>query len=308
MQLPGRLRSRALIVVLSLVLLTAGIAFVWFSRSTSATPANFATYFPERDATVLYIDVSAVRASGILDKLVGSTVGEAADYRTFIQQSGFDYKRDLNKVMLNSAGGIHYFVLQGRFDWERLSEYATSQGGTCRDGYCFMKGSTPDRVISWRRLRRDMMALASARDESGARAIDRRAASPVPFDIPDSPVWLHLPASALQGSSQLPPGTRMFVKALEPAERTLLTLGPSQDRFQLGMNVLCRNPEEAAVLKAQLDGITKLLTSLINREKKAPNPGDLSGVLTSGTFERIDRRVHGKWTIERSFLNSLGGS
>ena len=60
-----------------------------------------ASYMPQRDAAVLYVDIAALRSTGILEKLVGSTVGEEAEYKAFVQQSGFDYKRDLDRVMVN---------------------------------------------------------------------------------------------------------------------------------------------------------------------------------------------------------------
>lgn len=306
--LHSRLRRWPVVAGVVVLLFLTGAAILYLSQSTSATPANFVTYFPGREAMVLYLDVNAMRASGLLEKLVGSTVGEDPEYKNFIQQSGFDYKRDLNHVMLNSAGGVHYFVLQGHFDWGKLRSYASSQGGTCKDDYCYMKGSTPDRVISWRKLRRDMMALASARDEAGARAVDRRSPEAARFDVPSAPLWIHLPAQVLRSASQLPPGTRMFAKALEPAERAVFALGPAEKDFQLAVDVVCSNQEDAATLKAQFESITKLLVSLIAREKKTPNPDDLSGILASGNFDRVDKHVRGRWAIRRKYLDSLGGT
>jgi hypothetical protein len=48
-----------------------------------------------------------------------------------------------------------------------------------------------------------------------------------------------------------------------------------------------------------------LLSKFIVREKQKPNPADLSGVLTSGVFERDLRHVNGKWRLEKAFLDSL---
>ena len=102
-----------------------------------------AAYMPEREAAVLYIDVAAVRSSGILDKLVGSTVAEEPEYKTFVQQTGFDYKRDLDRLMANSAsadgGTTHYFLLEGRFDWDKLKSYAKGQGGSCDGDFAARK-------------------------------------------------------------------------------------------------------------------------------------------------------------------------
>lgn len=293
--------------LIAVALAVVGIA-LFVQRSSKLDPVAMSSYFPAREAIVLYLDVAGMRASGVLDKLVGSTVAEEPEYRAFVQGTGFDYKRDLDAVMLNSASGIHYFVLQGRFDWNKLRDYARAQGGSCDGDYCSLKGSTPERVISYRKLGQNAMALASARDNDGARAIDRRTPEKMPFEIPNTPVWAHVPADAIRSLPQYPSGTRLFAKAIESAERAVFTLGPVQDRFELAINVSCRNQEDAAILKAQLEGITNLLQKLITREKQSPNASDLSGVLTSGAFERNGTTVRGRWPITKEFIESLGRS
>jgi hypothetical protein len=99
----------------------------------------------------------------------------------------------------------------------------------------------------------------------------------------------------------------LFLRALESAKRVMFSLGPEGDKFELAMDVVCGTPEEAAVLRTQLEGVTKLLLSLIAREKQTPSTRDLSGVLTSGSFQRETQHVIGRWPIDRAFLDSLGG-
>ena len=53
---------------------------------------------------------------------------------------------------------------------------------------------------------------------------------------------------------------------------------------------------------------TVLLKQLIARERQAPNPRDLSGVLAGGTFRADGSRVLGYWPIERGFLEELLGA
>ena len=85
----------------------------------------------------------------------------------------------------------------------------------------------------------------------------------------------------------------------------MFTLGPNGDKFELALDVTCTTPEEAVVLKNQLEGITQLLQKLIAREKQTPNRNDLSGILTSGAFERQSEHVIGRWPIEKAFVESL---
>jgi hypothetical protein len=112
----------------------------------------------------------------------------------------------------------------------------------------------------------------------------------------------------LRAQHEAPPGTKLFLKALEAAERLMLTIGPGGEAFEVAMDVTCRTEEQAAILKAQLEGITTFLQKLIQRERQQPNPGDLSGILTSGTFHRDSRRVIGRWPIRKAFLESIAGS
>jgi hypothetical protein len=267
-----------------------------------------ASYMPQREAAVLFIDVAALRSTGILEKLVGSTVAEEPEYKAFVQQSGFDYKRDLDRVIVNSAEGTHYLLAEGRFEWNKLKKYAESQGGSCDGDFCTVKGSTPGRVVSFYPVSKHYLAISSSQNPNAAREINSRSPVKLSYDIPDRPLWLHVPSSVLRRQTDLPAGTRLFTRALEPAQRVMFSLGPQAEKFELKMDVTCRTPEDAVVLKNQLEGITKLLQSLIAREKQSPTTRDLSSVLTSGAFERIAEHVIGRWPIDKAFVDSLGSS
>jgi hypothetical protein len=88
-----------------------------------------------------------------------------------------------------------------------------------------------------------------------------------------------------------------------------LAFAPDGNRLAARLNVLCRNEVEAADVALQLQRVTDLLRDYISRENQKPNPADLSGVLTSGSFRPDGRRVYGYWPIDRSFLqNVLAGA
>jgi hypothetical protein len=304
------LRRRGWILVLGLIAISiAGVVVATrFISSPTLDGAGMASYMPQREAAVLFIDVAALRSTGILEKLVGSTVAEEPEYKAFVQQSGFDYKRDLDRVIVNSAEGTHYLLAEGRFEWNKLKKYAESQGGSCDGDFCTVKGSTPGRVVSFYPVSKHYLAISSSQNPNAAREINSRSLVKLSYDIPDRPLWLHVPSSVLRRQTDLPAGTRLFTRALEPAQRVMFSLGPQAEKFELKMDVTCRTPEDAVVLKNQLEGITKLLQSLIAREKQSPTTRDLSSVLTSGAFERIAEHVIGRWPIDKAFIDSLGSS
>jgi hypothetical protein len=303
-----RYRGWILIAGLVAIAVIGTVIALRFGGTPKLDSGGMASYMPERDAAVLYIDVASLRSSGILEKLVGSTVGEEAEYRTFVEQSGFDYKRDLDRVMTNSADGTHYFLLDGRFDWTKLKDYAKGQGGSCEGDFCFVRGTTPGRIVSFYPISGNLMALASSSHDKAAREINRRTPVKPTYVVPAQPLWLHIPASTLHRQSTLPAGTKLFTRALESAERVMFSLGLQADKFELTMDVTCRTTESAAVMKSQLEGITQLLQSLIAREKQKPSASDLSGVLSSGSFQRQSEHVIGRWSITKAFVESLGGS
>jgi hypothetical protein len=77
--------------------------------------------------------------------------------------------------------------------------------------------------------------------------------------------------------------------------------------MQVHMNVTCTTPEAASTMALQLENVTDLLRKMIEREHQAPNPRDLTGMLTSGTFQTQGRTVLGHWPVERAFIDTLAG-
>lgn len=289
----------------ALALLGAG-GFFWYRSRSLSTPALLKR-LPAADAMLLYVDFGGLRRAGVLQLLDGSKMGEDPEYKSFVQNTSFNYTRDLDTALAAFAPTGKFLLLRGRFDWSKLRSYVQSQNGKCTDGFCRMLGSTPERRISFYPLRTDTMAMAVSTDESAAERLDSPGSGPDP-QVPDAPVWLSIPPSILRSGDSLPEGTRMFARSLERADSVTLALAPEGSRLAARLNVLCRSDQDASEVASQLNRITALLKELIQREHQTPNPADLSGVLTSGSFRAEGRKVLGYWPIERKFVeNMLGG-
>ena len=288
------------------VALVAVVELVHMGRNSS--PASWARRFPPGDATTVYLDVAAIRAAGLMDVLQGVDVPEEGDYRSFVQATGFDYARDLDGVMASFRDTATYLLLQGHFDWGRLIDYVNQQDGNCYNGLCRMAGSTPERQISFMAITPRVMAMAVSADMTAVWALQsERDTDPA---IPEAPVWLSLSGSRLERSSWLPAGTHSFVSAVSDSDRGTRSLAPSNAEFEARLDVSCESREKAQQLADRLKSVTELLASLIRRERQQPNPNDLSGVLTAGTFECDGARMRGRWPVRRAFLEGilLGGS
>ena len=127
--------------------------------------------------------------------------------------------------------------------------------------------------------------------------------------MPGGPIWVSAPGAFFGEVSSLPSGSRLFLSPLRDTQRATFTLGTAAPlepaRFELRLDASCRSLHAAAEIARQLTDSTGLLRSMLSRDKLAPNPADLSGVLTSGRFEAQGTRVSGLWGIDRKFLDTL---
>ena len=259
---------------------------------------------PPESGVLVYIDFAALRHSGILELLTGSPADQDSEYREFVRKTEFDYKRDLDAALLAFAPSGKFFLLKGRFDWKSLRTYAIDENGNCYNSLCRMQGSVPDRRISFFPVQAGVMALAVSADDSAVLRLTSPRADADP-ETPDAPVWLSISPSVLKSGEGVPDGARMFTRSMERAETVTLAFVPDGNRLAAKLNVRCRNGQDASELASELVRTTSLLRSMISSEHQNPNPSDLSGVLTSGSFRTEGRRVLGYWPIERSFVEAL---
>jgi len=237
--------------------------------------------------------------------VAGSKAAEELEYKQFVEQTGFDYRHDLDAVAAAFQDDQTFFVLRGRFRWKNLMEYAQRQGGSCHDNYCVAAGSKPDRRISFHPIESNLMAMAISRDDFAAYQITRQKEK-FSFVPPNVPLWAVIPSAALAKSGLLPAGTKAYVSALQKADQAVFTVGPDGDHLRLAVHVTCRDAAAASTLVAQFESTTNTLRKWIEREHQQPNPADLSGILVAGTFRREDRQVHGQWPIPRAFVDAVG--
>lgn len=283
-------------------------AYRFYSRPYDAV--RLVQCLPQDRSLHVYMDVGLLRSAGILDLLAGSKGAEEPDYKKFIEQTGFDYRTDLDAVAAGFRDGDEYFAVQGRFKWNQLAGYAQSHQGKCEVGdsgrVCSMPASQAGKTISFSLLRRDVLALAVARDPQASRLIFPGFWKDPPT-IPTAAVWVSAPPYIFADTSSLPAGLGPFRTQLARARNTVFTLGPSPDQkaFELRMTVDCTAPDNAAKMAAQFSSVTDLLKKMLDRDKLKPTSADLSGVLAAGRFEAQKDQVTGTWPIERKFIESL---
>jgi hypothetical protein len=305
-----RLGSVRLQVVAILVVACAlaAVGIYWFQRTHSAArPADLVVLLPTSNASVVYIDVDAMRRSGILNLVAGSKAVEDADYQQFVNETKFDYRQDLDAIAAAFKEGKVYFALRGRFHWKNLKDYVARQGGSCHGDFCVVAGSQPNRRISFYPLTHDVLAMAIGPDDFAAYQVARQSGT-LPLEPPKEPVWASIPAGAWKEMEALPESVKAYVPALQNAEQIVLSVGADPaNQLQLGVRVTCKDPAAASLLLAQFESTTNALRQMLSKVNKKPDPGDLSGVLVAGTFRRNERQVNGTWPVPKAFVDAITG-
>jgi hypothetical protein len=285
----------------------AGAAGYWYHARGAAPPPNLVSYLPANNASVIYIDVNAMRRSGILNLVAGSKAIEEADYQQFVNETKFDYRQDLDAIAAAFKDGKVYFALRGRFHWKNLKDYAARQGGSCHGDFCVVAGSQPNRRISFYPLKHDVLAMAIGPDDFAAYQV---ASQSVKLELtpPQEPVWALIPAGVLGKMDSLPAAAKSYIPALQGAEQIIFSIGAdSSSQLQLGLQVTCKDATAASALLTQFESTTNALRQVLSKGNRKPDPADLSGVLVAGTFHRTERQVYGAWPIPKAFLDAITG-
>ena len=294
--------------------MAAGIAaaggwFVYRSAHDLGAPADLIACLPRTGATLAYVDVDAVRRAGLLDLISGTKAVQDPEYRSFVESSGFDYRRDMDAVAMAFNGSSAFFVVRGRFDWRKLRDYTEKQKGECRDNLCRVRGSEPGRWVSYWQIRSGVMAIASSPNAWAALDITPRERSDAATrEHPDTPIWMLVPPATLSESRSLPAGTQSFASPLASAERVVFSIAPSAgDQLKLHLDVTSPTESGAAELLDRLRGATDMLQKMLQRENLKANENDLSGLLSAGSFRREGRRVSGDWPLRRKLIEAIAG-
>ena len=309
----GRLRLR-LPPWIFLLALGAVIAALLFSldlyrRRLVRSNADLVHLLPSHDTTLFFANFAILRQAGMMRLLTGAKPAEEKDYAEFVRQTRFDYARDIDALAAAIDHGQMFFAVRGRFDWDKLQSYVTARGGKCpNDEFCSVETSKPERWVSLRPVQPDVIALAVGSGRSGAQLVgapEHRSEQP----IPSAPVWLEVSQALLKNPADIPMPLRIFAITLQSAAPVIISLGPadanSPAAFQIRLDAACPNSVTADTIRNQLDLQTKLLKLELAREREQPNPADLTGLLTAGSFQVVNRHVIGKWPVRNELLKTL---
>lgn len=125
-------------IVLLLVGGASASTLYYLHRGSSAaqtpSPPELISLIPAGATYVFYADLAPLRESALLARMAAVAPPASADreYADFIRATGFDYSRDLDRVVLAAQpeppGNFTVVVVEGRFNREKIIAYALRRG------------------------------------------------------------------------------------------------------------------------------------------------------------------------------------
>ncbi len=310
--------------LLGLLSLAAGApaAIGWWLWRQRRDSSELFRRFPAEHLLLAYLDVERLRRARALAPLLRSTVEPDSDYNAFVKQTGFDYQRDLDAAAVCYLADRAYIVARGRFDFERLRQYAVSQGGSC-DGAslerpCRMPGSRPLRKISFVSPASGVLRMATAPEADAVSRLENASgltAEPLARSVakmhPERTfLWATATPASLDrlvaGAQGLSPNLTLFSKALAEAQRAYLFLAEHSSGLQISLEAVCSTEEQAARMWRLLQGLHDLIGSLMRQARGKNPPDEWEKVVASAAVQQEKQTARVIWTLGPAALESLG--
>jgi hypothetical protein len=313
---PMKRRSIAVVVAILFVV----VAALWLlSDRTGHQPVGLpelVALAPLDAKTLIYLDLHSLRESAFLEDLARLLPAseQDADYRQFVAATGFDFERDLDRVLflLPAPGGARGAVAlaDGRFDRTRITSYALRTGRRELIGereYFVVPVESESRAVTLSFLAPGRILLAEGEtlpaQTGGVSAEVREKVR----RVSGSPLFAlgALPTSA-------PPRSAGQIEKLFATIRWWsLAVRPEDSRLLVVADAECESEDDARQLAGAMDGLRALGRSVLAEktvhQQLPPESAILvEALLQRGQVSQQQREVRFHFDVTREMLASLG--
>jgi hypothetical protein len=295
--------KRKILAILTVLVIGAGAAAWWYANARAAAvefPADVLALLPGDSAVVLYADMAALRGEPLVQRLaaMAPAVTPGTDYAAFIAATGFEYQRDLDRVVLASSSApssqappSHVVAIaDGRFDEKKIEAYALRYGKMQQqNGHSVFTapGATPGKVTAFTFLSGGRIAIADSADISAVLA-DHPAA---PLDpawqeqisrVAGSPLFVVAKAQAIVPAAGRATGLSTPLNGLRWVN---LAARPDGDKVLLSAEGSCDTPDQAKQLASTLELLRGIMKGMLNDPKNRGNMPPETAQAVSQLFE-----------------------
>jgi hypothetical protein len=303
--------KRLLAAAAAIVLLLLGCFgyLRWKSGDSLGSRADLLAQTPADAGMVIFLDVAQLRSSPFLGQLLAWAPQPSvdADYAQFVQTTGFDYERDLDRIAIavNNQGAITtaFAIADGRFDRNKIENYGARFGSLkTADGKTLfavpVEGSTRKAFFSFQGNGRVALANDSSyffqRPSSASAAewcehFSRVAGTPL-F------VVMRQDSSAVNALSQAPGGFRspQLASLLGQLQWISISGKPEGNLLYVVIDGECATETTVHQLKELLSGLVVLAQAGLNdvKTRKQLDPELREGyleLLRSADIQQLDR-------------------
>jgi hypothetical protein len=123
-----------LALLVGIAFFAAGACYYLWRAEDRNQDFTVLTFLPQDPAAVIYVDVDALRRTAFLAQVAAWAPQPQKDpeYAQFLQDTGFDFERDLNHFAIATqklAGASNlFFITDGKFNRKKISAYALRTG------------------------------------------------------------------------------------------------------------------------------------------------------------------------------------
>jgi hypothetical protein len=163
--------DKRLIGILGIIVIVVAALFAythWKLAHSAGVREELLSALPENPSAVVLVDVSQLRSSSFLPQLMAWAPRVSVDdeYNQFVQDTGFKYERDLDRVAMafsrQPSGGLVYGVADGRFDRTKIEAYMSRLGerinGSDSSAVFSLKSKNSAQISFFTFLRNDRIA------------------------------------------------------------------------------------------------------------------------------------------------------
>jgi hypothetical protein len=310
------MKMRSWLGLLAAALVLGAAAFYAYQKRNeqdSSSRVNALEMMPADASAVLFADFGALRTAPFVKQLFAWAPKPQADpdYAQFIKETNFDYERDLDRIAIafvkHEQDSTFFAVADGRFDRQKISDYATKTGTTAKSGtrQTFSVPVTESsKAIAFTFLRSDRIVLTDGGDLSGTLGAKKRDEDRAEWRsrferLAGSPIFTVIRQDAAAGTElakQAPGGLRspQLSSLLDQLQWITLAGKPENDRIRVVAEGECATEATTRQLADLLNGVLVLAEAGLNDAKTRQHldPAARAAyleLLKSADISRIDR-------------------